>query len=436
MVDVVGIRYVTAGPIDYCGPGDLQPGLGDYVVVEKDGGEQLAWVVLTPDQVVSATIERPLRVIERLATEDDVAAWRRQKERAEEELGRAQDVAAQTDPRVRVATIVFDLSGEHGEMTFTGRDKTSYAWLRDEMSELFDADVHVELVGDRDRAKGMGPGVMGVCGRELCCTSWMTSFPSVSIRMAKDQGLAPNPSKISGLCGRLLCCLSFEVDAYKELRGDLPKVGKRVTTPSGRAKVLSVDALAQKVRMRLDETGEIIEVPADELRQQYGTVVRPEELESTIEEPARAEAAALAEATIAVLEPVTERPTVSSPGRSWERGARSTERSTERSADGESGPATGQGSGPRRRRRRRSRAGAGGAAAEQRSVVVEQTSEAPTGEAGARPPGQQRSEQPDGASGEPKRRRRGRRGGRRRRGRGGESGGESTGQQDGSQQGE
>ena len=103
MVDVVGIRYVTAGPIDYCGPGDVQPGLGDYVVVEKDGGEQLAWVVLTPDQVISATIERPLRVIERLATEDDVAAWRRQKERAEEDIGRAQDEAAQTDPRVRVA---------------------------------------------------------------------------------------------------------------------------------------------------------------------------------------------------------------------------------------------------------------------------------------------------------------------------------------------
>jgi cell fate regulator YaaT (PSP1 superfamily) len=421
MSDVVGIRYVTAGPIDYCGPGDLQPGLGDYVVVEKDGGEQLGWVVMTPDQVVSATIERPLRVIERLATEDDVTAWRRQKERAAEDIGRAQDVAAQTDPRVRVATIVFDLSGEHGEMTFTGRDNTSYAWLRRDMSDLLDADVHVELVGDRDRAKGMGPGVMGVCGRELCCTSWMTSFPSVSIRMAKDQGLAPNPSKISGLCGRLLCCLSFEVDAYKELRGDLPKVGKRVTTPGGRAKVLSVDALAQKVRMRLDETGEIIEIPADDLRQLYGTVIRPEELESTIEEPARAEANALARNTIAVLEPVTERP-ASSPGRSWERGRDTpfSKPSTEQASD--------PGSGKPKRRRQRSRSGEDGAA------TVEQTSEAPMGEALLLPPGQQRSEERDGASGEPKRRRRGRRGGRRRRGRGGESDGESTGQQGGSEQ--
>ncbi len=432
MVDVVGIRYVTAGPIDYCGPGDVQPGLGDYVVVEKDGGEQLAWVVLTPDQVISATIERPLRVIERLATEDDVAAWRRQKERAEEDIGRAQDEAAQTDPRVRVASIVFDLSGEHGEMTFTGRDNTSYAWLRRDMSVLLDADVHVELVGDRDRAKAMGPGVMGVCGRELCCTSWMTSFPSVSIRMAKDQGLAPNPSKISGLCGRLLCCLSFEVEAYKELRGDLPKTGKRVTTPSGRAKVLSVDALAQKVRMRLDETGEIIEIPADELRQQYGTVVRPEELESTIEEPARAEADALARNTIAVLEPVTERP-ASSPGRSWERGTPSSKPSTEQGSG--AGTETGK---PKRRRRSRSRAGGAGTA-EQGSTAVEQTSTAPRGEVVGQASGPQGSEQQtaggeEGASGEPKRRRRGRRGGRRRRGRGESGGGEQQGdgQQDGS----
>jgi cell fate regulator YaaT (PSP1 superfamily) len=424
MSDVVGIRYVTAGPVDYCGPGDLQPGLGDYVVVEKDGGEQLGWVVMTPDQVISATIERPLRVIERLATEDDVTAWRRQKERAKEELGRAQEVAAQTDPRVRVATIVFDLSGEHGELTFTGRENTSYAWLRDEMSELFDAEVHVELVGDRDRAKAMGLGVMGVCGRELCCTSWMTSFPSVSIRMAKDQGLSPNPSKISGVCGRLLCCLSFEVEAYKELRGDLPKTGKWVTTPSGRAKVLSVDALAQKVRMRLDETGQIIEIPADELRQQYGTVVRPEELESTIEEPARAEATALARNTIAVLEVVTERP-ASSPERSWERGTPSSEPS-----DGRSG---GPGSGKPKRRRRRSRSGAEGAA------TVEQGAEVPRGEIVGQTSGPQASEQQtaggeEGTSGEQKRRRRGRRGGRRRRGRGESGGGEQQGggQQDGS----
>ena len=306
--DVVGIRYHTAGPIDYCSPRDLELGVGDYVVVTRDGGEHLGWVVLAADQVIAATIERPLRVIDRIASEQDVAAWQRQKERGEEDVGRAQALASRTDPRMRVASVSYDLSGERGELTYTAPEKHSSNWLRDEAEELLGARLTLRQVGDRDRAKLIGEGVMGLCGRDLCCSSWMTQFPSVSIRMAKEQGLAPNPSKISGLCGRLLCCLSFEVDAYRELRGDLPRVGKRVTTPVGRAKILSIDALRQLVRIRLDGSGEVMEIEADQLRAQYGTTVRPEELEATVEEPARAEARALQAATIAVLEPVDEPP--------------------------------------------------------------------------------------------------------------------------------
>jgi hypothetical protein len=110
------------------------------------------------------------------------------------------------------------------------------------------------------------------------------------------------------VCGRLLCCLSFEVEAYRELRGDLPKVGKRVTTPVGRAKVLSVNSLQQVVRLRFDETGEIVEIPADELRQQYGSAVRPEELEAQVEEPLRRRDRQLQDSLVAVIAP-TDRPT-------------------------------------------------------------------------------------------------------------------------------
>ncbi len=308
MSDVVGIRYYTAGPIDYCSPRDLELGVGDYVVVSREGSEQLGWVVLAADQVVSATLERPLRVIDRIASEEDVAAWQRQKARAEEDVGRAQELASRTDPRMRVASITYDLSGDQGELTYTAPEKHSADWLRREAQDLLNARLSIRQVGDRDRAKAMGEGVMGLCGRDLCCSNWMTEFPSVSIRMAKEQGLAPNPSKISGLCGRLLCCLSFEVDAYRELRGDLPKVGKRVTTPVGRAKILSIDALRQLVRLRLDDSGEIVEIEADALRAQYGSLVRPEELESTVEDPARAEARDLQAATIAILEPVDRPP--------------------------------------------------------------------------------------------------------------------------------
>jgi hypothetical protein len=191
-------------------------------------------------------------------------------------------------------------------VTFSAPERVEHRWLEQQLSDLFRAELRVTQVGDRDRAKAATG--FDVCGRALCCSSWMTEFPSISIKMAKDQDLPPNPSKISGVCGRLLCCLSFEVEAYRELRGDLPKVGKRVTTPVGRAKVLSVNSLQQVVRLRFDETGEIVEIPADELRQQYGSAVRPEELEAQVEEPLRRRDRQLQDSLVAVIAP-TDRPT-------------------------------------------------------------------------------------------------------------------------------
>ncbi len=300
--DIIGVRFTEAGAVSYCRAGDLDLGVGDYVVVQTDRGERLGWIVIAPEQVLASEQRGPLRVVERVATEADVTAWRASRRRAEEDVGRAQALAARADPRVRVASVEYDLAGERCDLKFAASERIEHEWLRRQASELLGADVRVEQVGDRDRAKALGG--LGVCGLALCCATWMTYFPSVSIRMAKEQDLSPNPSKISGVCGRLLCCLSFEVEAYRELRGDLPKVGKRVTTPVGRAKILSVNALKQVVRMRLDQTGEVIEIPADELRAQYGAAVRPEELEESIEEPLRRRDSELKEATIAVLAPV------------------------------------------------------------------------------------------------------------------------------------
>lgn len=286
MDDIVGVRFIEAGAVSYCSPGGLALGIGDYVIVRGDRGERLGWVVIAPDQVLAGhTPSGPVRVVDRIASFEDIEAWERSKERAREDRERAQALAARNDPRMRVASVVYDLAGKRGEVTFSAPERVEYRWLEQQLSDLFQAEIHVSQVGDRDRAKAAG-GV-DVCGRALCCSTWMTEFPAISIRMAKDQDLPPNPSKISGVCGRLLCCLSYEVEAYRELRGDLPKVGKRVTTPVGRAKVLSVNSLKQLVRLRFDETGEIVEIGADELRAQYGNAVRPEELEAVVEEPIR-----------------------------------------------------------------------------------------------------------------------------------------------------
>ena len=299
MDNIVGIRFFEAGPIAYCSPAALALGMGDYVVVRTDRGERLGWVVLTADQVLSAAVEGPLRVVDRLASEEDVSAWRAQKQRAQEDIGRAQAIATRTDPRVRVASLGYDLAGGLGELTFTAHDQERGEWLRRDASRALGADLEVWQVGDRDRAKALGG--LGQCGRALCCSSWQVEFPAISMKMAKDQGLAPNPSKISGVCGRLLCCLSFEVEAYREIVGTLPKVGKRVSTPVGRARVLSINAMTEVVRMRIDDTNEVIEIPAAQLRSQYGTAVRPADLEDAVEMPLHEQDRQRREAFLGVL---------------------------------------------------------------------------------------------------------------------------------------
>lgn len=303
MEGVAGIRFTEAGPLSYCSPGDLLLGIGDYVVVRTQRGERLGWVVVTPDQVIAAELEGPLRVIDRLASAEDVSAWRQQRTRAEEDTGRAQAVAARSDPRVRVASVSYDLAGRLCDVTVTAPDRADTGSLSRHLSDALRAETRVEQVGDRDRAKAVGG--QGLCGRGLCCSTWMTEFPAISMKMAKEQDLPPNPTKISGVCGRLLCCLAFEVDAYRELRGDLPKVGKRVTTPAGRAKVLSVNSLKQVVRLRMDDTGEVVEIAADEMRKQYGNAVRPEELEPVVEVPARARDQRQRDSLLMLIEPVS-----------------------------------------------------------------------------------------------------------------------------------
>ncbi|MBM4364467.1 MAG: hypothetical protein FJ104_17445, partial [Deltaproteobacteria bacterium] len=303
----VGVRFAEAGPISYCSPGDLSLGLGDYVVVQSHRGERLGWVVVGADQVLPNMVQGPTRVISRLATEADVMTWRAQSERAKADVLRVQAVATRIDGRVRIAHVSYDLAHTFAELTYTAREFNGEERLHREALPLLGVtDLEIEQVGDRDRAKALGG--LGVCGRALCCSTWMTEFPAISIKMAKDQGLAPNPTKISGVCGRLLCCLAFEVNVYREVVGTLPKVGKRVTTPLGRAKVISINALSETVRMRLDETGQVIELGAEVLRRQMGTAVRPEELEGLVEEDVRRQEEERRALFLAAIEPTDKRP--------------------------------------------------------------------------------------------------------------------------------
>jgi len=264
---VVGIRFRNAGKIYYFDSGGMRLEVGEYVVVESTRGPEVGRVVIAPGQVVVNELNREeLKPILRLATDDDIRRMDRLRQRAQELLPEARRLADEIDFPARIDAAEFTLDGERLTFSFTSEERLDYREFLRRASEQFDVKVDMRQLGARDRAKLAGG--YGICGRELCCASWLSTFPSISIRMAKEQELPLNPQKISGLCGRLLCCLSYEEESYKEMRKTLPKVGQRCSTPTGEGKVIAVNILRRQVTLLVD--GQRVEVQDRDL----GTVVR------------------------------------------------------------------------------------------------------------------------------------------------------------------
>jgi hypothetical protein len=172
---------------------------------------------------------------------------------------------------MKVVAAQYTLDGSRLTVFFTAEDRVDFRDLVRDLSQHVHAQVQLRQVGPRDQAKIIGG--YGRCGRRLCCTSWLTAFPTISIKMAKEQNLPLNPSKISGQCGRLLCCLSYENDVYKQLRAELPKPDSWLSTPSGNVRVLSVNAIKQIVVLQMENL-QVVEVTVAQLGLSLG-VARP-----------------------------------------------------------------------------------------------------------------------------------------------------------------
>ena len=264
---VAGVRFRNAGKIFYFHAAGLRLEPGEYVVVETVRGPEIARVVIAPDQVVVDELPRDeLKPILRLATEADIRRADELHRRAQELLPEARRLGGETGFPARIDAASFTLDGKRLTFSFTSEERLDYREFVRRASQQFNARVEMHQMGARDRARLAGG--YGICGRELCCASWLETFPSISIRMAKDQELPLNPQKISGLCGRLLCCLSYEDEGYREMRKSLPKVGQRCSTPTGEGKVVAINILKRQVTLLVD--GQRIEVGDRDL----GTVVR------------------------------------------------------------------------------------------------------------------------------------------------------------------
>lgn len=287
MARPVGVRFRQAGKVFYYDAGDLQLETGTYVVVESAHGLAIGRVVIAPDQVIASESlqEETLKPVLRLATAEDMERNEALKQRAAEAVREAKRLAAREDLGMSIAGGEFDLDGGQFTAYFSAAERVDFRGLVRDLSRQLGARVQFIQVGDRDRAK-LVDGV-DICGERLCCASWMTSFPSVSIRMAKEQDLPLNPQKISGVCGRLYCCLTFEYEDYRALRGTLPKVGAVLSTPAGEAKVTGIDFNREVVKLILTESKTPFEVAAIDFKLQNGVTVRPMELVRKIEGPLR-----------------------------------------------------------------------------------------------------------------------------------------------------
>ena len=262
MVNVIGVRFKSAGKIYYFDPAgqDLRP--GDAVIVETARGLEHGSVVLGPRDVPEEQIVAPLKKVIRKASDKDVEQIAQNKTKEKEALETcAQKVAAHgLDMHLVDCEYTFDNSKI--VFYFTADGRVDFRELVKDLASVFRTRIELRQIGVRDEAKILGG--IGNCGREFCCRSFLGDFQPVSIKMAKEQNLSLNPSKISGVCGRLMCCLRFECDHYEDLRSGMPEVGARVVTVEGEGKVSAVNVLRNTVSVEL-EGGKNMEFPAEEV---------------------------------------------------------------------------------------------------------------------------------------------------------------------------
>ncbi len=257
MERVIGIRFREGGKIYHFSPGNLELKRGDYVIVHTEQGVGFGQVVQSSQPRDPQIHPTTLKNVERLATEDEI---RRAHDNAKQERA-AKQFCMECIQRHGLAMNLVDVEYFYDSSKiifyFTADGRVDFRELVKDLVRHFKTRVELRQIGVRNQARMVGG--LGGCGRELCCASFLRDFQPVSVKMAKEQNLSLNPTKISGACGRLMCCLKYEYDTYKTLRKDMPKLGKKVDTPEGRGKVIRQNVLERTYTVIL-ETGKELEI--------------------------------------------------------------------------------------------------------------------------------------------------------------------------------
>jgi cell fate regulator YaaT (PSP1 superfamily) len=248
----VAIRFKTAGKLQYFDANDLELKPDDWVVVDMGRGTESGRVVLPPRLVTASQLTEPLKPVVRLATEEDMNRMHSFRNRNKDALTKCADRVKVFQLPMKLIECEYNYDGTRVTFYFTSDNRVDFRQLVRDLASIFRTRIELRQIGVRDKAKLVG-GV-GKCGETLCCSTWATDFPPVSIKTAKDQDLPLNPSKITGVCGRLLCCLSYEHPLYEKMKENMPKVGERVcsTANNDTGTIVGRNILKQTVTVAFD----------------------------------------------------------------------------------------------------------------------------------------------------------------------------------------
>ena len=268
MVNVIGVRFRRADKIYYFDPAGLDITKEDRVIVETSRGVEYGRVVLGPRDVEKSKIVPPLKKVIRIATSEDDEKAAENKRKEKEAFGICLKKIKKHGLPMKLVDVEYTFDNNKVLFYFTADGRIDFRELVKDLASVFRTRIELRQIGVRDETKIMGG--IGICGRPLCCHTFLSEFAPVSIKMAKEQNLSLNPTKISGVCGRLMCCLKNEEEAYEELNSKLPNVGDYVTTPEKlKGEVQSVSVLKQLVKVVVtleNDEKEVREYKVDELR--------------------------------------------------------------------------------------------------------------------------------------------------------------------------
>ena len=256
MKTIVGIRIKKPGKIYYFDPGEEKLDYGDYVIVETSLGEEYAEVVIPNKEVSEDKIVAPLKPITRKATEKDKKHYEENKEKEKEAFDIALKNIKKHNLDMNLIDVEYKFDNSKILFYFTADGRIDFRELVKDLAAIFRTRIELRQIGIRDEIKRIGGN--GICGRELCCCSYLSNFETVSIKMAKEQNLSLTPSKISGACGRLMCCLKYEQEVYEEKLAKLPKVGAIVKTEDGEGIVEGVETLKEVLKVKIENKDDIM----------------------------------------------------------------------------------------------------------------------------------------------------------------------------------